>query len=320
VEEPQKSVVHKVCDTVSELAAELLDKGEWPEVLPALQGLITSGSPCAMEAGLLILADLAGYSTDHLRPHLAGLQPLLAGCLSNSSIEVQVRCWRGSQGARGQQGRMWARHWHVHGVAHSHSHPCACVTLSPHTTHAPQVAALTACCSFINALDEARERETFQPLLVPMLAALVRSAADCRAALLWFAACTAAVDTCWFHHASRPLPTASASLITCCRPAQGRCLSAGDENAAQDVLELLIEVAESYPRFLRKHLQELVSAMMQVKRTSWLFVLGHMPAAETSGVTACTCHAAAAAAADHNRRPAGASHAHAGGRVPGHAV
>jgi glutamate racemase len=30
------------------------------------------------------------------------------------------------------------------------------------------------------------------------------------------------------------------------------------------VLELLIEVAESYPKFLRKHLQELVSAMMQV--------------------------------------------------------
>jgi hypothetical protein len=34
----------------------------------------------------------------------------------------------------------------------------------------------------------------------------------------------------------------------------------------QDVLELLIEVAESYPKFLRKHLQELVSAMMQVGR------------------------------------------------------
>jgi hypothetical protein len=33
----------------------------------------------------------------------------------------------------------------------------------------------------------------------------------------------------------------------------------------QDVLELLIEVAESYPKFLRKHLQELVSAMMQVR-------------------------------------------------------
>jgi hypothetical protein len=37
VEEQQRSVVHKVCDTVSELAADCLDKGAWPEVLPALQ-------------------------------------------------------------------------------------------------------------------------------------------------------------------------------------------------------------------------------------------------------------------------------------------
>lgn len=47
--------------------------------------------------------------------------------------------------------------------------------------------------------------------------------------------------------------------------ALGRCLSASDENSAQDVLELLIEVAEGYPKFLRKNLQEVVSAMMQVR-------------------------------------------------------
>jgi hypothetical protein len=45
-----------------------------------------------MEASLLILADLASYSTDHLRPHLGGLQPLLAACLNTASIDVQV-CW-----------------------------------------------------------------------------------------------------------------------------------------------------------------------------------------------------------------------------------
>lgn len=55
-----------------------------------LQELMTSNSPAAMEAGLLILADLASYSTDHLRPHLAGLHPLLGNSLSNSSIPVQV--------------------------------------------------------------------------------------------------------------------------------------------------------------------------------------------------------------------------------------
>jgi hypothetical protein len=40
--------------------------------------------------------------------------------------------------------------------------------------HCLQVAALHACCNFINALDDAREREAFQPMLVPMLAALGR--------------------------------------------------------------------------------------------------------------------------------------------------
>jgi hypothetical protein len=37
VEEREKSVLHKACDTVSELGAELLDRNEWPELLPALQ-------------------------------------------------------------------------------------------------------------------------------------------------------------------------------------------------------------------------------------------------------------------------------------------
>jgi hypothetical protein len=37
VQEVDKSVLHKMCDTVSELAAELLDRGQWPELLPALQ-------------------------------------------------------------------------------------------------------------------------------------------------------------------------------------------------------------------------------------------------------------------------------------------
>jgi hypothetical protein len=43
LEEGEKSVLHKVCDTVSELAAELLDRNEWPELLPALQVMQDEG-------------------------------------------------------------------------------------------------------------------------------------------------------------------------------------------------------------------------------------------------------------------------------------
>lgn len=41
-------------------------------------------------------------------------------------------------------------------------------------------------------------------------------------------------------------------------------LNAGDEVAAQEALELFIEVAEAHPRFLRHQLGEVLTAMLQV--------------------------------------------------------
>jgi hypothetical protein len=139
----------------------------------------------------------------------------------------------------------------------------------------PQVAALTACCSFINSLEDNREREVFQPLLVPMLAALVRAVGGSDSG-------SSTAEHSWLVDKRLGAPMRMKQLcaavcpvsqaLSCCLlcrlvPPQGRCLTAGDENAAQDVLELLIEVAEGYPRFLRRHLQELVGAMMQVRLT-----------------------------------------------------
>ena len=43
-----------------------------------------------------------------------------------------------------------------------------------------------------------------------------------------------------------------------------RVLNAGDEVNAQAVVEMLIEVAEVHPRFFRRQLNEVVSAMLQV--------------------------------------------------------
>ena len=41
-------------------------------------------------------------------------------------------------------------------------------------------------------------------------------------------------------------------------------LQAGDEGAAQEALELFIEIAEAHPRFLRRNLPEIADAMLQV--------------------------------------------------------
>ena len=46
--------------------------------------------------------------------------------------------------------------------------------------------------------------------------------------------------------------------------AVAKVLNAGDESAAQEVLENLVEVAEAHPRFLRKQLAHVVTATLQV--------------------------------------------------------
>jgi importin-5 len=41
-------------------------------------------------------------------------------------------------------------------------------------------------------------------------------------------------------------------------------LNRGEESAAQEFLEMFIEIAEGQPRFLRRNLQEISDAMLQV--------------------------------------------------------
>ena len=46
--------------------------------------------------------------------------------------------------------------------------------------------------------------------------------------------------------------------------AMGAVLNDGDETAAQDALELFVEMADTNPKFLRKHSSDIISAMLQV--------------------------------------------------------
>jgi hypothetical protein len=76
---------------VSELGADLLPKGSWPELLPSLQQLAAAPEPRHVEAALAVLSSLAAYCIDALRPLLGPLQQLLAQCLNHAQLRVQVR-------------------------------------------------------------------------------------------------------------------------------------------------------------------------------------------------------------------------------------
>ncbi|KAK9821719.1 hypothetical protein WJX81_003315 [Elliptochloris bilobata] len=166
-EEQDRSIVKKVCDTVSELAAGIMEGGGWPELLPFMFQCVQSRQPRMVEAALLVFAQLARYLADTLRQYLGTLHSVLVTSLGSPSLDVTL-------------------------------------------------AAMRATSAFIQELEDPAERDQFQATVPAQLGVVAR------------------------------------------------LLNEGEETSAQDALELLIEVAEAHPRFLRRHLTEVAAAMLQI--------------------------------------------------------
>jgi importin-5 len=94
-EEPQRTITKKVCDTVSELGAVLLeDAAGWPELLPFMFQCVQSGQKRLMESALLIFEALARYVVDVMLQYLGTLHGLLIGCLAHASIDVRLAAFK----------------------------------------------------------------------------------------------------------------------------------------------------------------------------------------------------------------------------------
>lgn len=89
--EEAKTITRKLCDTVSELAGNLLPDNAWPELLPFMFQSVTSDSPKLQESALLIFSQLAQYIGETLIPHLQTLHTVFLTCLSSSSATADVR-------------------------------------------------------------------------------------------------------------------------------------------------------------------------------------------------------------------------------------
>ena len=63
-------------------------------------------------------------------------------------------------------------------------------------------------------------------------------------------------------------------------------LEGKDENAAQEALEMFISIAESYPRFLRRQLEQVLGLMLRVRsgaRTALCWAASNLQCAVLSG-------------------------------------
>ncbi|KAJ4724033.1 importin-5-like [Melia azedarach] len=166
--ENTKSISKKLCDTVSELASNILPENGWPELLPFMFQCVSSDSVKLQESAFLIFAQLSQYIGDTLTPHIKHLHAVFLNCLTNS-VNFDVK-----------------------------------------------IAALNAVISFIQCLTSSADRDRFQDLLPSMMRTLTEA------------------------------------------------LNNGNEATAQEALELLIELAGTEPRFLRRQLVDVVGSMLQI--------------------------------------------------------
>ncbi|GKA65282.1 importin-5-like protein [Tanacetum coccineum] len=164
--EKVKSILKKLCDTVSELAASLVPKSEWDELLPFMFECVLSEDLLLQESALLIFAQLAQFIGESLVAYIANLHGVFVRCLSSASVDVRI-------------------------------------------------AALSGVVNFVQCLGVS-DRDRFQDLLPKMMSTLTEA------------------------------------------------LNGGQEATAQEALELLIELAGSEPRFLRRQLVEVVGSMLQI--------------------------------------------------------
>ena len=75
---------------MSELAAGILEGGDWPELLPFMFQCVQSGQPRMVEAALLVFAQLARYLADTLRLYLGTLHSVRAVCGSRCRTEYRA--------------------------------------------------------------------------------------------------------------------------------------------------------------------------------------------------------------------------------------
>ncbi|KAG5517746.1 hypothetical protein RHGRI_038206 [Rhododendron griersonianum] len=83
--EEAKTIIKKLCDTVSELASGILPDNGWPELLPFMFQCVSSDSPKLQESAFLIFAQLSQYIGENLIPHIKHLHAVFLQCLTSSS-------------------------------------------------------------------------------------------------------------------------------------------------------------------------------------------------------------------------------------------
>ena len=91
--EPERHIRRKLSHAIAETSLNAAGRGgaEWPTLLPAIFALVGAPDAGMRESGLHVFVQLCDYAGDMvLIPHVAQLQPVLAGLLNDAASNVRV--------------------------------------------------------------------------------------------------------------------------------------------------------------------------------------------------------------------------------------
>lgn len=270
--------VRQVCDTVAELASGTYEELGWPELLPFIFQCVQSNDARLQESSLLIFAQLARHIMGTLRQYMGTLHEVLSRSLTSSSQDVALAAMRATSNfvqvqpltlSCFKEAILWlSRHCTCACIPF---HCCACML-----AFAGQAQA--GCKGFLNTCHGGRCNECESSLAFSGLAIF-----SAHSPALYHPDSRLTQDKGLYQHvsSSKFVDEALCRLQELEDPAERdkfqstipaqlaliwNTLQAGDEGAAQEALELFIEIAEAHPRFLRRNLAEIANAMLQVGR------------------------------------------------------
>ncbi|KAH7315386.1 hypothetical protein KP509_21G047300 [Ceratopteris richardii] len=93
-QEQVKTVVKKLCDTVAELAASIIEDGQWNELFPFLFQCVSSDTSQWKESALMIFGQLAQYMGPSLHSDLSTLHSVFKQNLGSSMPGVRLAAFR----------------------------------------------------------------------------------------------------------------------------------------------------------------------------------------------------------------------------------
>lgn len=263
--EPEASVRHKIADTTGEIAAMILEDGEWPEMLPFLIASAKNPAYQLRESSMIIFSRLTFVVGDKLLSAMPQIKEMMLGTLADPERK-EVRLAALNATASLVQALNETKNSSLTSLADVIPHMVQVMSPVPLSSHAVSLNLVLP-----PAHSHSRTRTRMHTLCVSLCQALYPSLSLDHSSYLSLS--LSSLPLLHFPRLFLTFPNTPLSPPLLHAPPSLSCLSPQvltaalnekDEETARSALEEFISVAEEVPKFFRRHMDPLVQFSIQI--------------------------------------------------------